>query len=70
MKFSDKWMELEKNNPKLGNLDPGRQKWYEFAYMWLSAVKWMVTKLKSIDPQGLESKGLGEGQIELPKTGK
>lgn len=70
MKLSDKRMEPEKNNPELGNPDPGRPKWYGFAYMWISAVKWMVIKLRSIDPHSLESTGLGEGQIELRKKGK
>lgn len=72
MKLSDTWMELGKKNPKIVNPDPGRLKWYEFAYMCMSAVKWMVTKLQSLDPQSLEITltGLGKGQIELCKKGE
>jgi len=51
-------MELEKNHPELGILDPERQTWYVFVYMWTLAVKSMIAKLQSIEPQRLGIEGI------------
>lgn len=39
MKFVNKWMELEKNNPDQGNPDAQKQPWYVLTYMWTLVVK-------------------------------
>jgi hypothetical protein len=43
----------KKNYAELGNPDPEKQIWYILTYVWMSAVKSMITKLQSTEPQGL-----------------
>ena len=45
MKFSGKWMDLEKNQFNCGNPDTEKQIWYASTYMWILAVRSMITKL-------------------------
>lgn len=48
MKFTSKWMELEKNNSEQANSDPERQTWYVFSYVWMLAFKLSIDMLQSI----------------------
>lgn len=38
MKFADKWVELEKYHPELGNPDPKLQTWYVCNYKGILAI--------------------------------
>ena len=59
-------MELEKNNP---NTDSRRQILYAFTYMWISAVKFLIS-YNSYNQRGfIQSKGL-EGWEGSPQEGE
>ena len=45
VKFAGKWVEVEKHHPMWGISDLKQQAWYVFTYMWMLAVKSMITKL-------------------------
>lgn len=54
-------MDLGKNL-EWGNLDIEKQICYKFTYMWMLALKLLITKLQSIYLQNLhKEKGLGVG---------
>ena len=56
MKLAGKWMELVKNDPESGNLDPERPTWYAFTDKWILDVKKRITSLKPIFPEKLGNK--------------
>ena len=42
-KIADKWMRLEKHHPEWGIPDPEGKIYHVFTYMWILAVKSMIT---------------------------
>lgn len=59
--------ENRKENPECSILDTERQKWYVFTYMWILAVKLMMTKLNPQTHRGYiyrESKVPKRSRIE------